>query len=236
MCTAARSSRTSTMRMPSASARIQTGMMCPPQRAKMRSTPRALRKRATTPAAELADGMGGFTSEPRLWTCVHASSGACRRRARPGGATAFGEQLAPLRRIASPAPLRGQARSQRVERLAELVDGAEELSLQRSDDQTAASRVTHESLCLEDGERLSDGLTGDAKAGGEAVLVQPLASRQPPGADRFEDGFVGLLDERRAGPQRLDRRVPHSSGVRTIARIASAKRVLPHRLTRAYTH
>src|SRR5436305_1867637 len=122
------------------------------------------------------------------------------------GPAPFGEQLAPLRRVAWLAPLRGQARSQRVERLAELVDGAEELSLQRSDDQTAASRVTHEPLCLEDGERLSDGLTGDAQAGGEGVLVQPLASRQPPGADRFEDGFVGLLDERRAGPQRLDRR------------------------------
>src|SRR5882724_5985121 len=61
MWTAARSSRTSTMRIPSASARIQRGMMWPPQRAKTRSTPRALRKRATTPAAELAVGLGGFT-------------------------------------------------------------------------------------------------------------------------------------------------------------------------------
>ena len=61
MCTAARSSRTSTMRMPSASARIHRGMMCPPQRAKIRSTPRAFRNRATTPAAEPAEEMRGFT-------------------------------------------------------------------------------------------------------------------------------------------------------------------------------
>ena len=56
MYTAARSSRTSTMPMPSASMRIQIGMMWPPHRAKTRSTPRAFRKRATMPAALSADG------------------------------------------------------------------------------------------------------------------------------------------------------------------------------------
>src|SRR5690349_11891321 len=56
------------MRIPSASARIHSGMMWPPQRAKMRSTPRASRKRAATAAAELAEGTGGFMGR-LLWMC-----------------------------------------------------------------------------------------------------------------------------------------------------------------------
>src|SRR5579862_5154917 len=51
MCTAARSSRTSMMRMPSASSRIQIGMMWPPQRANTRVTPRRLSRRAIRSAA-----------------------------------------------------------------------------------------------------------------------------------------------------------------------------------------
>src|SRR6266496_5878911 len=50
--------------MPSASMRIQIGMMCPPQRANTRSTPRALRKRAMSAAAESAETvlMAGSTA------------------------------------------------------------------------------------------------------------------------------------------------------------------------------
>jgi hypothetical protein len=67
MCTTVRSSRTSMMRRPSASARIQLGMMWPPQSAKIRPTPRALRNRAMTPAAEVPVGNEGFITPPLLF-------------------------------------------------------------------------------------------------------------------------------------------------------------------------
>src|SRR5438132_8069966 len=46
--------------MPSASMHIQIGMMCPPQRANTRSTPRALRNRAIRAAAEFAERETAF--------------------------------------------------------------------------------------------------------------------------------------------------------------------------------
>src|SRR5256885_4056373 len=319
MWTAARSSRTSMMRMPSASARIKRGMMCPPQRAKMRSTPRALRKRATTPAAELAVGLGGFTrtflgqglaparhrrSRGLVGEGDDPASGADARRSgrhRPcdvlaglprmlrGAArgldrvvrdqrlhdrfvlvpdltmarrllqhlrhgapqmvpveadrvgeervasdtadpeveahvrfdqrvdtaglrrlAAFGDQLAALGGVPRRAPLRGQARGQRVERFPQLVCGAEELALERRDDHAATPRIAHEVLGLEDGEGLSHRLARDAHARGQAVLVETRAWRQPPVADGGEDGVVGLLDQRRARFQQIHSRIPHA--------------------------
>jgi hypothetical protein len=51
MWTAARSSRTSMMRIPSASSRIQIGMICPPQSAKTCFTPRCFNSWAISAAA-----------------------------------------------------------------------------------------------------------------------------------------------------------------------------------------
>src|SRR6185436_15524676 len=65
----------------------------------------------------------------------------------------------------------------------------------------------------EDGERLADGLSRDPQPGGEGILVQPFARRQTAAADRLEDRLVGLLDERRAGPQAVDARVAHDGRV-----------------------
>ena len=64
MWTAARSSRTSMMRMPSASSRIQIGMMCPPHSANTRLTPRRFRRRAIRSAA-----LSGRTFMVRLHWC-----------------------------------------------------------------------------------------------------------------------------------------------------------------------
>jgi hypothetical protein len=55
MWTAARSSRTSMILIPSASRRIQIGMMWPPHKAKTRSIPRVLSSRAMHPAALSAE-------------------------------------------------------------------------------------------------------------------------------------------------------------------------------------
>src|SRR6185437_11472231 len=55
MWTAARSSRTSMIRMPSASRRIQIGMMWPPQSANTRVTPRRFKRRAIRSAALSGD-------------------------------------------------------------------------------------------------------------------------------------------------------------------------------------
>src|SRR5512147_2910240 len=71
------------MRMPSASTRIQIGMMWPPQRPNTRSTPRARRKRAITPAPE-SDVIGGGTSGMAFPSFVQGRSGRDdeRRRSR----------------------------------------------------------------------------------------------------------------------------------------------------------
>src|SRR6267142_2125840 len=258
MWTAARSSRTSTMRIPSASARIQRGMMWPPQRAKMRSTPRASRKRATTPAAELAvGGLGrivrghrlhdGFVLVPDL-AVTRRPLQHLRHRApevvpieadrvgeeRVAGDAAdpeveahvrfdervdaaglrrlatFRDQLASLGDVPRGAPLRGQARGQRVERFPELVRGAEELALERRDDHAATPRVANEVLGLEDGQGLSHRLARDAHPRRQTVLVEARARRQPPIADRGEDRVVGLLDQRRAGFQEVYSGISHA--------------------------
>src|SRR4029078_1916155 len=82
------------MRMPSASRRIHIGMMWPPQRPKTRSTPRARRMRAMTPAPESAVIGGGrmamSCSECRMRgsglarqpVAQHAVQDLARRRAR----------------------------------------------------------------------------------------------------------------------------------------------------------
>src|SRR5207245_9239213 len=89
------------------------------------------------------------------------------------GVATLSDQLPSLRRIARRATLGGEARRQRVESLAQFVDGEEEFPFQRGDDQAAAAGVAHEALRLEDGQRLSDRLPRDPHPRGEIVLVQP---------------------------------------------------------------
>src|SRR5580692_8738991 len=75
ICTAARSSRTSMMRIPSASSRIQIGMMWPPQRANTRLTPRCFNSRAMRLAA-----LSGATFIVQLQSCypVDETAGAAK--------------------------------------------------------------------------------------------------------------------------------------------------------------
>ena len=64
MCIAARSSRTSTMRMPACATRSQIGWIWPPCRPKTRSTPRALRARAIQAATLVSSRLESRRSGP----------------------------------------------------------------------------------------------------------------------------------------------------------------------------
>lgn len=86
-------------------------------------------------------------------------------------------------------------RGQHVERAAHLVDLAHPLGVERRHQHAAAGRVVHETVLLEQAQRLQHGLARHRQALRDVFLRDPLAGRQRAAADGAEQGAVDLVDE-----------------------------------------
>src|SRR5262249_15147482 len=94
---------------------------------------------------------------------------------------------------------------QRLDGRPELVDGLEQVRLDRCDYDASLARLDDEALRAQDHQGMGHRLTRDLEPRGDVLLGQPLARLQGAVADGIENDLVGLLDEPLGRGQRAHR-------------------------------